>query len=239
LDARPIRFDRTFQDGDSATWREYRFRFSHLPGQSYFTMGVQTEIDGKTCFFTADNFFHHQQYSGTGGWMGLNRSSPIPYGQSAEKVLDAEPEWILAEHGGPFAFDAEDFRRRAEWGKVGAAAADTVCVSGDHQRDWNPHRVGFEPVLQQVKPGELVEGLLRVTNPGREAEQVSVTLEGRGLVPDQTWELRVEPGRTEERAVQVTLAEGIEPGRHVFALRNSDAAGMETVDAFLAVEVER
>ena len=32
--------------------------------------------------FTADNFFHQDQFSGSGGWMGLNRSSPVLYGQS-------------------------------------------------------------------------------------------------------------------------------------------------------------
>ena len=56
------------------TWREYRFRFHHLPGQSVFTMGVETVIDGKKCFFTADNFFHQDMFTGTGGWMGLNRA---------------------------------------------------------------------------------------------------------------------------------------------------------------------
>ena len=44
--------------------------------------------------------------------MGLNRSSPAVYGLSAKKVLDIAPEWVLAEHGGPYVFDAEDYRRR-------------------------------------------------------------------------------------------------------------------------------
>src|SRR5439155_23083872 len=66
LDVRPVKFDRRFKDGDSATWREYIFRFHHLPGQSEFTMGVETTIDGKNCYFTADNWFHQDQFSGSG-----------------------------------------------------------------------------------------------------------------------------------------------------------------------------
>ena len=38
--------------------------------------------------------------------------SPLPYAASAQKVLNASPDWVLAEHGGPFEFNAEDFRRR-------------------------------------------------------------------------------------------------------------------------------
>src|SRR5262245_47577019 len=45
LDARPVKVDRTFKDGETAKWREYEFRFRFLPGQTEFTMGVETEID--------------------------------------------------------------------------------------------------------------------------------------------------------------------------------------------------
>ena len=93
LDPRPVKFDRLAKDGETLNWREYRLRFRFLPGQTEFTMGVETEIDGKKCFFTADNFFHQDQFSGTGGWMGLNRSFPLPYAESAQKVLDAHPDW--------------------------------------------------------------------------------------------------------------------------------------------------
>ncbi|HEY3788831.1 MAG TPA: MBL fold metallo-hydrolase, partial [Urbifossiella sp.] len=123
LDPRPIKFTKEFKDGDSAAWGGYTFKFHHLPGQSWFTSGIETTIDGKHCLFTADNFFHQDQFSGTGGWMGLNRSSPIPYGASAKKVLDVAPEWVLAEHGGPYVFSAEDYRRRMKWGE----AAGNAC----------------------------------------------------------------------------------------------------------------
>src|SRR5262249_61921122 len=139
-DGGPGGFDGRFKDGEQAAWREYTFRFDHLPGQTEYTMGVETVIDGKKCFFTADNWFHQDQFSGSGGWMGLNRSYPLPYADSARKVLDAAPDWVLAEHGGAFEFNAEDFRRRIEWGKVSAAAADALCVSGRHPHDREPHR---------------------------------------------------------------------------------------------------
>src|SRR5262249_53655573 len=147
LAARPGRIDRKPMDGETLAWREYRFRFHHLPGQSAFSMGVEAVIDGKKCFFTADNFFHQDMFSGSGGWMGLNRSFPLPYAASAKMVLDAAPDWVLAEHGGPFEFVAEDWRRRVQWGEACAKAADAICLSGNHRKDWNPHPIHAEPVV--------------------------------------------------------------------------------------------
>src|SRR5262249_50877940 len=44
LDARPVAIDKEFKDGDVASWREYSFRFHFFPGQSEFTMAVETTI---------------------------------------------------------------------------------------------------------------------------------------------------------------------------------------------------
>lgn len=238
LDARPVKFDRQWKDGETGSWREYRFRFHHLPGQSAFTMGVETVIDGKRCFFTADNFFHQDQFSGTGGWMGLNRSWPLPYAASAQKVLEAAPEWVLAEHGGPFAFNAEDFRRRVRWGKVSAAAADVLCPSGNHRRDWNPHRVHVEPLVRKAPK----DGTLRVTlvaaNPLGNPETVRVSIQGRGLLEDQTVALRIPAGGQVRKELAPQLKKDLPPGRYVFACDVREEKTASGVDAFFAVDVD-
>jgi glyoxylase-like metal-dependent hydrolase (beta-lactamase superfamily II) len=231
LDARPVKIDRTPKDGDVLTWREYRFRFHHLPGQSEFTMGVETVIDGKKCFFTADNWFHQDQFSGSGGWMGLNRSFPLPYAASAQKVLDAAPDWVLAEHGGPFEFNREDFRRRVLWGQVSAKAADALCASGNHLHDWNPNRMQVEPLLQKAKPGALLKWTLVASNPSSKKGKRTVHLEGRDVTPDQTLALPA----AARHDFTTRLNESLPPGRHVLILR----AAADPSDCFLVVDVER
>src|SRR5262245_21510669 len=238
LDARPVRFDRTLRDGDTASWREYRFQFHHLPGQSLYTMGVETVIDGKRCYFTADNFFHQDQYSGSGGWMGLNRSWPLPYARSAQMVLDAAPDWVLAEHGGPYEFNAEDYRRRVKWGEASAKAADVLCVSGHHRREWDPYRVQVLPLLQKAKPATTVKVELIATAVGDRPETFSVMFAGRGMVPDQTWTLEALPGRPKSLVVELKLSDKIAPGRHVFPLRVSETTSSDALDVFFAIDVE-
>jgi glyoxylase-like metal-dependent hydrolase (beta-lactamase superfamily II) len=238
LDARPVRFDRRWKDGETAVWREYRFRFHHLPGQSAFTMGVESTIDGKKCFFTADNFFHQDQFSGSGGWMGLNRSYPLPYSASAQKVLDAAPDWVLAEHGGPFGFNAEDFRRRVEWGKASARAADALCLSGNHRHDWNPNRIHVEPLVQEVRPGALIRCRVEVENRLARKEVLHLTIEGRGYFPDQVVDLEVHAGQNATKELPIRISDTIKPGRHIFIVRGASGTEPDQSDAFVGVDVE-
>ncbi|MBX3401604.1 MAG: MBL fold metallo-hydrolase [Gemmataceae bacterium] len=224
LDVRPIAFDKEIKDGDSITWREYTFRFHHFPGQSEFTCAIETTIDGKRCLFTADNFFHVRQYSGSGGWMGLNRSFPSVYAKSADKVLKINPEWILAEHGGPYVFNRKDYVQRTIWGEQAGEICDKLCLSKNHRLDWNPHRVSVEPVLVKAKPGQAVKAKVRV-EPG---QKLAVTFDGRGVVPDQTL----------TDSLEFKLPETIAKGRHVFAVHARDASGAEVTDTFFAVDVE-
>lgn len=237
LDARPVKFDRLPRDGETLIWREYRFRFHNFPGQSLFTMAVETEIDGKKCWFTADNFFHQDMFSGSGGWMGLNRSFPLLYSASAQKVLDARPDWVLAEHGGPFEFNAEDFRRRVEWGKACARAADALSPSGNHRHDWDPHRVRVEPLVQKAKAGAVIKATLRVDNVLGQPGDVEVKLDGRGVTADRTWKVKL--GRTGAQAeILVRLDDRLPPGRHVLTLSARVGEQPDPGDAFLAVDVE-
>jgi glyoxylase-like metal-dependent hydrolase (beta-lactamase superfamily II) len=237
LDARPVRIDRRLTEGETVAWRDYRFRIQYLPGQSEFTMGVETEIDGKRCLFTADNWFHQDMFSGSGGWMGLNRSWPGYYAASAQKVLDLAPEWVLAEHGGPFEFNAEDFRRRVEWGKVGATAADALCVSGNHRLDWDPHHLHVEPIVQKGTPGERLKATLFAYNPLNRQANWTVRLEGRGVIANETWDLDIPGTGTVRRAFEFRLPDGIPTGRQVFALTVRDGTISGGCDAFLAVDV--
>jgi len=238
LDARPVKIDQRFKDGEATTWREYTLKFHHFPGQTYYTMAVETNIDGKRCLFTADNFFHQDQFSGTGGWMGLNRSSPSLYAASAQKVLDLKPEWVLAEHGGPFEFNEEDFKRRVEWGKTAEKSAAALCPSGAYQRDWNPHRVHLEPLLQKAKSGATVQATLVVTNPLNKAEKLTATLQGRQIAKTQAWTLDVAAGKTERKQVAIELREKLAPGRYVLILDLHEDTITDGSDAFIVIDIE-
>jgi hypothetical protein len=169
--------------------------------------------------------------------MGLNRSHPQQYGASAQKVLDIKPEWVLAEHGGAFEFNAEDFKRRVEWGKVGAKAADALCPSGSLLYDWDPHRIRVEPLLQKAKAGATLTATLVVHNPLKQKRKLAVTLQGGGLTEDQTWQIDL-AGAEARKDVRIKFGDNLPAGRHVFALRAVEDDQVDGADTFVAVDVE-
>lgn len=234
LDERPIRFDRTFKDGETVAWQEYEFKFHHFPGQSYFTAALEVAIDGKRCLFTADNFFHQKMFSGSGGWMGMNRSSPLMYAESAKKVLAINPEWILAEHGGPFVYHPEDFRRRVAWGEAAAKACDALCVTGDHRLDWNPHSVSVSPILVKAKPGEEICCELSVAGfPHAVDVEFKTAWDG-----EKTFHYEARPNSAGSKSFpKLRVPADAKPGRHVIPVTARGPLG-EFADPFLAVDVE-
>ena len=240
LDARPVKVDRRLRDGEEVTWREYRFRIHHLPAQTEFHMGVEVTIDGRKCFFTGDNFYHVKQYSGSGGWSGRNRGWPLDYASSAAEVLEARPDWVLAEHGGAFVFNQEDFKRRVSWGNDAAAATDALSPSGSYRRDWNPHRIHVEPLLQQAQPGQTLRGVLEIANSSTRAEKLSIRLDGRGLISDiDEGSVTIGPGMTAHRNITFSVANDAPPGRHVFPLVVEEGRMEDGADSFLMIDVKK
>lgn len=237
LDPRPIKFTKELKDSETAIWGGHSLKFHHMPGQSYFTSAIEVTIDNKRCLFTADNFFHQDQFSGTGGWMGLNRSYPAVYGTSARKVLDLAPERVLAEHGGPYVFSAEDYRRRVKWGEAAGKTADALCVSGHHPWDWNPNRIEFEPHLQTAKPGGRLSAKIRINNDSGKAQTVAIDLRGRGIVTDASYTQTLQADRNALILPDLTVTAGAKPGRYVIELRSSDSSGVEGCDCYFAVDV--
>jgi glyoxylase-like metal-dependent hydrolase (beta-lactamase superfamily II) len=237
LDARPLRVDRVLRDGETAPWREYRLKIHHFPGQTRFTAGIEVEIDGKKCFLTGDNFFHADQFSGSGGWSGFNRGLPDGYARSARVVLEARPDWIIAEHGGAMEFHEEDWRRRIEWAQASAKAADRLSPSGNHRLDWDPHRLRVEPFILKARPGGEIQAELVLENPSPGAESLVVHLEGRGLVADQVIPVTA-PARGASRTPLRIQALRPLKGRAVLSLGATRGDGREEMgaDVFFILE---
>jgi len=64
-----------------------------------------------------------------------------------------------------------------------------------------------------------------------------VTLEGRGLFPDQTWEVEIAGKDSVRKDFTVRLPEKLRSARHVFAVTSVDGDAIDGSDAFLAVDI--
>ena len=237
VDARPVSVARRLADGEEVAWREYRLRAVHHPGQTVFGMGLEVTVDGKRCVFTGDNFYHAGQYTGSGGWSALNRGLPRGYERTARRILEARPDWILAEHGGAFAFNEEDFGRRVRWAAAAAVAADAIALSGDHAWDWDLHRVRVEPHIAEVRAGKKLVVELVVTNPSARERRFKVRLARPEIGSAVEMEIVVAAGAEKRQALEFTLAATAPAGRHIVPGEVWTDGAADPVDLFFVVIV--
>lgn len=236
-DARPVKADRRVKGGETVAWHEYRLKFHHLPGQTEFAMGLEVEVDGRKCLFTGDNFYHQDQYTGSGGWSGLNRGLPRGYASSARLVLSLKPDWILAEHGGAFAFDAEDFRRRQSWAEQAAIAADALSPTGNYADDWDPHRVRIEPIVNPAIPGRPLRVQVVAANPTAVKRTHRLTFLRPKVALGREVELTVPPHGEEKLWVELNIPVALGKGRHVVPCAVNTDGRQAGSDVFLVVDV--
>ena len=238
VDPRPVRVDRRLKSQQTIDWREYKLRIEHQPGQTEFAMSVEVEVDGRRVMFTGDNFYRADQYTGSGGWSGLNRGLPLGYAASVAKILERAPDWILAEHGGAMAFDREDFELRKRWADAAALAADALSPSGNHRQDWDPHRVRIEPVRLAAAAGQSVDVEVVVTNPTKSEQRLELSLDPAPGVSADVCKFNALPGRDTRRPMKLKLADDVSIGRHVLTFSATTDDEPEPADVFLVIELQ-
>ena len=239
VDARVPKVDRALQDREVIRWHELELKFHHLPGQTTFAMGVEVQVDGKRCLFTGDNFFHHEQYSGSGGWSGRNRGLPAGYVQSVEKIQAMRPDWILAEHGGAFEYHAEDFRRRRDFAIRAGELADRISPHGDHRIDWDPQRVRVVPLICPAHAGARVALRIVVDNPTNKLTMYSIQSTRPEIASPQRWKLTAGGDSTTVLDIELDVPSTAPAGRMVVPFIVKGDGGIDPSDAFVVLDVER
>src|SRR5205085_7564657 len=119
-----------------------------------------------------------------------------------------------------------------QWGRAGAKAADALSPSGNHLHDWDPHRVHVEPLVKKTRANNTLSWTLVASNPLAVKQTLTATLEGRGLMPDQTFELSIAGGGSVRQLFTTRLSDKLPPGRHIFIVRTQEGS-----DSFLGVDV--
>lgn len=243
VDPRVPNVDRSLKAGEVVKWREYKLTIHHQPGQTRYAMGVEVEIDGKRCLFSGDNFYHIDQYTGSGGWSGRNTGLPAGYAATAEQILALKPDWILAEHGGAFVYNAQDFENRRNWALHAAKAADGLSPHDDHRFDWDPQRMRIEPVVCRSPAGRQVDCWLELTNPLLEKQSYTIrqSLADPANNPPAVMDnlqVSVPAGGTVRRPIMLKIAAQAPPGRYILPLESRNQVGEpDPSDLFMVLEV--
>ena len=151
LPERPVVVDRLLPDLGEFEWRGYKFHAFDFPGQTDLHALYATAVDGHRVVFSGDNFYPPQQWGGTGGLSGLNGGHPLKgWRRSIERVLELEPDWLLAAHVQPFPYRRADFEAMLAWTDAVAEAMRALAPDGCLERHHDPHLIELSPYCQRL-----------------------------------------------------------------------------------------
>ena len=168
--------DRLLVDLGEFEWRGYKFHAFDFPGQTDLHALYATAVDGHRVVFSGDNFYPPQQWGGTGGLSGLNGGHPLKgWRRSIERVLELEPDWLLAAHVQPFPYRRADFETMLAWTDAVAEAMRALAPDGCLERHHDPHLIALSPYCQRVE-SDPISVTARVLNPYLIPIQVDLAL---------------------------------------------------------------
>lgn len=214
----PIRVDRTLSDRGSVSWDRWRFDVFHMPGHTWWALGLFGEIDGTRVAFTGDNLL-------AGTVSPLRAAGPVYRNKmlidsialGVRRLMEFEPELLLTGHTGALRVDRrmlEDFHR---WAKdLDGVFATLVAVPAEVNFALDPNFATLYPYRNPAAPGQSLALELRVTNHGATAAEARASLAlppGWQALPVLT-SMEIAAGETGVLRFSVTVPAGA-AGRHV------------------------
>ena len=215
----PIAVDRALSDGERVSWNDWSFDVFHMPGHTWWALGLVGEVDGTRVAMTGDNLL-------AGALSPLRSAYPIYRNQmridslrlGVERLIEHEPELLLTGHTGAIPVTPgllEDF---IGWARQIEGVFTKLCVVPERVNEsLDPDFVVCFPYLQSVSPGTTFRQGVQVTNHGSTAETAVVSLvlpEGWSAEPASA-EASIEPGTTATLDFDVTLAADEPAGRRI------------------------
>jgi glyoxylase-like metal-dependent hydrolase (beta-lactamase superfamily II) len=164
----PIRVDRALPDGGRVSWDRWTFDVFHMPGHTWWALGLFGEIDGTRVAFTGDNLLQ-------GTVSPLRAAAPVYRNKmladsiavGVRRLMEFEPEMILTGHTGALRVDRkmlEDFHGWAR--QLEGVFRTLVSVPAEVNFALDPNFATLYPYRNPARPGDRLPIELRVTNHG-------------------------------------------------------------------------
>jgi glyoxylase-like metal-dependent hydrolase (beta-lactamase superfamily II) len=215
----PIRVDRTLADGERVTFADWSFDVFHMPGHTWWALGLVGEVDGTRVALTGDNLL-------AGALSPLRAAAPIyrnrmrldSVAAGVRRLMDFEPELLLTGHTGALEVTREMLDDFLAWARELEGAFTRLCVVPERVNEaLDPDFVVCFPYLSSATPGARIDLDVQVTNHGPGAERASATM----VVPTgwtaspATAEATVEAAATASLRFRIGVPVDQPPGRHI------------------------
>lgn len=206
----PIRVDRAMADGERITWADWSFDVFHMPGHTWWAMGLVGEVDGRRVALTGDNLL-------AGALSPLRSAYPIyrnrmridSIATGVRRLIDFEPELLLTGHTGAIEVTPGLLDDFISWARQVEGAFRRLCVVPELVNEsLDPDFVVCFPYVSRIAAGDSFDIDVQVTNHALEARRARATLElpEGWSVETSAQPVLVEPGQTESLTFGVRSA---------------------------------
>jgi glyoxylase-like metal-dependent hydrolase (beta-lactamase superfamily II) len=226
---RPIRVDRTLADGGSVSWEGFDFDVFHMPGHTWWALGLFGVIDGTRVAFTGDNLL-------AGAISPLRAAAPVYRNRmlvdsiavGVRRLLDFEPELLLTGHTGALPIERRTLEDFHAWAKdLEGVLTSLVAVPDEVNFALDPNFATLFPYRTQARPGQLLGMELRVTNHSSRPAELRASF----VLPDG-WQ-------AEPAELRRTLAGGATVGMRFSLIVPDEAVGRQVLCVDLTLGARR
>ena len=215
----PITADRGLADGERVNFGPWSFDVFHMPGHTWWAMGLIGEVDGRRVALTGDNLL-------AGAVSPLRAAAPIyrnrmrldSIATGVRRLMDFEPELLLTGHTGALEVDRPMLDDFLAWARQLEGAFVRLCVVPELVNEaLDPDYVVCFPYLQEARAGAALDLAVQITNHAPEPREASTSLTlPDGWVASPTAERRmIAGGETGSLPFRVTVPPDARPGRRI------------------------
>jgi glyoxylase-like metal-dependent hydrolase (beta-lactamase superfamily II) len=174
----PIRPDRVLSDGERVRWADWSFDVFHMPGHTWWAMGLVGEVDGTRVAVTGDNLL-------AGALSPLRAAAPIyrnrmrldSIATGVRRLMDFEPELLLTGHTGAIPVSRAMLDDFLAWARRLEGAFLRLCPVPERVNEaLDPDFVVVFPYHTTAAPGTTMDLEVRFTNHGPVQEEARVEL---------------------------------------------------------------
>ncbi|MDO8685237.1 MAG: MBL fold metallo-hydrolase, partial [Clostridiales bacterium] len=237
-----LKVDRVLHDGECVEWGGYRMNIVHLPGQTWYGMGMAAVIDGVFTAFTGDNLFYSEKGSGHEAFFMRNRAIlEEGYIKCAEVLKKLEPERILCGHSyiiGQPGLQLENFHK---WAYGFRKALESFSPYSEYELTIDPYWVEVYPYISRIRAGKKISKKIRIHNYHKSTMDMKGRLccpEGWTVVPE-LFKVQVNAQSSGSVDVLVKIPASTPSGRYAVTvdITDGDMDFGEMFDGIVEVEV--
>ena len=152
----PFSADRALRDGETFEWGGYQLTAFHMPGHTWYAVGVFLELDGVRVAMTGDNMllgsFGHLRLAGP---VYRNVMPPGSVAQGAERLAEFKPDLILTGHTSALRVEPGMLDTFIKWARdLDDAHSKLVAVPAEVGFALDPYVLLFHPYRSLAQPGD-------------------------------------------------------------------------------------